>query len=94
MNITNIKMNEESSKDPAGYLILTRRKGQRIMVGKDAEVVVTYLGRGFHKDEIRIAIQAPRDVPVWREEVYDNIKAEEENVHHRPYNSNNDADRS
>ena len=47
-------------------LVLTRRAGESVMVGDD--VVVTVLEvRG---DVIRIGIQAPRSVPVHREEVY------------------------
>jgi carbon storage regulator len=47
-------------------LVLTRRAGESVMVGDD--VVVTVLEvRG---DVIRIGVQAPRSVPVHREEVY------------------------
>jgi carbon storage regulator len=47
-------------------LVLTRRAGESVMVGDD--VVVTVLEvRG---DVIRLGVQAPRSVPVHREEVY------------------------
>lgn len=50
-------------------LCLSRRKGEAIMIG-DIEVHVVEI-RG---DKVRLAIQAPRDVPVHRREVYDAIK--------------------
>jgi carbon storage regulator len=46
-------------------LIVARRKGQRIRIGGDIEVVVTELSRG----EVRLGIVAPKDVTVLREEV-------------------------
>lgn len=46
-------------------LIVARRKGQRIRIGRDIEVVVTELSRG----EVRLGIVAPKDVLVLREEV-------------------------
>ena len=51
-------------------LVLTRRAGESVMIGDD--VVVTVLeARG---DVIRIGIQAPRDVQVHREEVYQELR--------------------
>lgn len=46
-------------------LIVARRKGQRIRIGADIEVVVTELSRG----EVRLGIVAPREVQVMRDEV-------------------------
>ena len=46
-------------------LIVARRKGQRIRIGQDIEVVVTELSRG----EVRLGIVAPKEVLVLREEV-------------------------
>lgn len=54
-------------------LILTRRVGETLMVGD--EVTVTVLG--VKGNQVRIGINAPRDVAVHREEIYDRIKAEE-----------------
>ena len=52
-------------------LVLTRRAGESVIIGDD--VVVTVLeARG---DVIRIGIKAPRDVQVHREEVYNELKA-------------------
>ena len=46
-------------------LIVARRKGQRIRIGDNIEVVVTELSRG----EVRLGIVAPKRVPVVREEI-------------------------
>lgn len=53
-------------------LILTRRVGETVMIGND--VTVTILGVD-HK-QVRVGINAPKDVPVHREEVWDRIAAE------------------
>jgi carbon storage regulator len=55
-------------------LILTRRAGESIMVGH--EVIVTVLG--INGNQIRIGIDAPREIAVHRREVYERIKAEPE----------------
>lgn len=47
-------------------LVLTRRVGEAIMIGTDVVVKVVEV-RG---DQVRIAIEAPRSVPVHREEVH------------------------
>ena len=54
-------------------LILTRKVGQRVMIGDDIIVEVV----GNEKGEIRLGIIAPEDVPVHREEVYWRVKNEE-----------------
>lgn len=46
-------------------LILTRRSGETIAIG--TEITVTVLG--INGNQVRIGIEAPRDVPVHREEV-------------------------
>jgi carbon storage regulator len=46
-------------------LIVARRKGQRIRIGENIEVVVTEISRG----EVRLGIVAPKQVPVVREEM-------------------------
>jgi carbon storage regulator len=48
-----------------GVLIVARRKGQRIRIGENIEVVVTEISRG----EVRLGIVAPKEVPVVREEM-------------------------
>jgi carbon storage regulator len=46
-------------------LILARRKGQRIRIGEDIEVVVTEVSRG----EVRLGIVAPKQISVVRDEM-------------------------
>lgn len=46
-------------------LIIARRKGQRIKIGENIEVVVTEISRG----EVRLGIIAPKQIPVMREEI-------------------------
>ena len=53
-------------------LVLTRKTNQSIMIGDDVEVTVLAVAR----DKIRLGITAPRDVPVFRKEVYLSIKGE------------------
>ena len=54
-------------------LILTRRVGETLMVGD--EVTVTVLG--VKGNQVRIGVNAPRDVAVHREEIYERIKQEQ-----------------
>ncbi len=55
-------------------LILTRRTGESIMIGD--ETVVTVLG--VKGNQARIGIDAPKEVPVHREEIYERILKERE----------------
>ncbi len=55
-------------------LILTRRVGETLMIGD--EVTVTVLG--VKGNQVRIGVNAPRDVAVHREEIYDRIKNEQD----------------
>ena len=48
-------------------LVLSRKKNEKFLVGDDVEVVVVEI-RG---DKVRLGIDAPKDVPVHRREVYD-----------------------
>lgn len=53
-------------------LILTRRIGESLKIGE--EIKITLLG--IKGNQVRIGIDAPRDVEVHREEIYDKIKRE------------------
>lgn len=57
-------------------LVLTRKTNQSIMIGDDIEISVLAVSR----DKIRLGITAPRDVPVFRKEVYLSIKGEGESA--------------
>jgi carbon storage regulator len=53
-------------------LVLTRKSNQSIMIGDEIEIsVLAIMG-----EKVRIGIQAPRDVPVFRKEVYLEIQQE------------------
>ena len=53
-------------------LVLTRKSNQSIMIGDDIEItVLSVMG-----EKVRLGIQAPRDVPVFRHEVYVEIQRE------------------
>ncbi|MDE2305537.1 MAG: carbon storage regulator CsrA [Gammaproteobacteria bacterium] len=55
-------------------LILTRRVGETLMIGD--EVTVTVLG--VKGNQVRIGVNAPKDVAVHREEIFERIKREED----------------
>ena len=53
-------------------LILTRRLGETLMIGDGVTVTVL----GIKGNQVRIGVNAPRDVPVHREEIFERIKRE------------------
>ncbi len=54
-------------------LILTRRVGEALMIGDDISISVL----GVKGNQVRIGIDAPREVAVHREEIFNRIKSEE-----------------
>ena len=54
-------------------LILTRRVGETVMIGEDITVTVL----GVKGNQVRIGVNAPRNVAVHREEIFERIKREE-----------------
>lgn len=51
-------------------LILTRKIGQSIMLGNDVEIVIS----AIDGDQVKIGIQAPKDVKILRKEVYEEVR--------------------
>ena len=68
-------------------LILTRKIGESLVIGDDVEVTVL----GTKGNQVRIGIDAPKDVSVHRKEIYDKIQEERD---HDPdgSESGNDSD--
>ena len=54
-------------------LILTRRVGETLMIGD--EITVTVLG--VKGNQVRVGVNAPKDVAVHREEIFERIKQEQ-----------------
>jgi carbon storage regulator len=59
-------------------LILTRRIGETVMIGKDITCTVL----GIKGNQVRLGINAPKDVAVHREEVYVRIQHEQSVASH------------
>lgn len=59
-------------------LALTRKKGEALVINNNIEVTILEI-RG---DQIKIGISAPKDVPIYRKEVYLQIQKENEEAIH------------
>ncbi|PKM46096.1 MAG: carbon storage regulator [Gammaproteobacteria bacterium HGW-Gammaproteobacteria-1] len=55
-------------------LILTRRVGETLMIGEEVSVTVL----GIKGNQVRIGVNAPKDVSVHREEIYERIQREKQ----------------
>lgn len=51
-------------------LVLTRKQGQLINIGEDIKIKIVEIGQNF----VRLGIEAPREMPVYREELYEKLK--------------------
>ncbi len=61
-------------------LILTRRRGETLNIGDEVQVTVL----GIKGNQVRIGIDAPKNVPVHRQEVYERIKRAEQEANTGP----------
>jgi carbon storage regulator len=59
-------------------LVLSRKRGERIVIGPDIELMVV----GIHGNRVRLAFDAPRDVAIHRQEIYRRIH--DESLHEAP----------
>jgi carbon storage regulator len=57
-------------------LVLSRKPGESIVIGGNITVTVIQ----FNGDRVRLGIEAPKEVPVHRYEIYHRIKAEHEEL--------------
>lgn len=55
-------------------LILTRKIGEAIIINDDIEIVVV----DVHNNQVKIGIEAPREIEVYREEIYLRIQQEKQ----------------
>ena len=53
-------------------LVLTRKKGQSLMIGNDIEISLV----DIQGDQVRIGINAPKSVPIHRKEIFEEIREE------------------
>jgi carbon storage regulator len=65
-------------------LILTRRVGESVVIGDDVTVTVL----GVKGNQVRIGINAPKNVTVHREEIFERIKGEKAHENDKPADGN------
>jgi carbon storage regulator len=58
-------------------LVLSRRPGESITIGKNAEIKIVITE--IDNKKVKVAIAAPREIPVHRKEIYEKIKENDAN---------------
>jgi carbon storage regulator len=66
----------QATEDHRSMLILTRRVGETVMIGNDVTVTVL----GVKGNQVRVGINAPKNVAVDREEIYDRKRREQQHT--------------
>lgn len=66
-----VVISETSNPREGKMLILSRKRNEKIMIGKEIVIMIVDI-RG---DMVQIGIEAPRDIPVHRQEIFDEIQA-------------------
>ena len=69
-------------------LILTRRVGETLVIGDDVTVTVL----GVRGNQVRLGVNAPKDIAVHREEIYQRIQKEKSGEISSESDENNDSD--
>ena len=59
-------------------LVLTRRIGESIMIGDDGKIVIAILD--VKGNQVRLGIDAPKEISVHRSEIYDRIQREKHGI--------------
>jgi carbon storage regulator len=72
----------------SGMLILTRRVGETLVIGDDVTVTVL----GVRGNQVRLGVNAPKDIAVHREEIYQRIQNEKDSSNSAETAENGDTD--